>query len=160
MRIGFLCFAVCALAAGPAAAEWQFRWAGTSAGVWTTNADGTSLALSCDRRRDGRMRVEYTVAPTANATGDATGAVFEIGGAVTEVQVEAYVPSGGRLQIMRSDLAYDDPEIVALRAQLSGGNRVSLPAQAAFEAASFDLRGSGAALRQLEEACAQIWEQG
>lgn len=158
MRIGFLCFALCALAAGPAAAEWQFRWAGTSAGVWTTNDDGTSLALSCDRRHEARMRVEYTVAPTEAATGEALTAVFEVDGETTDVPVEAYVPSGGRLQIMRSDVGFEVPEILALRAQLSGGNRVSLPAQEAYEAVSFNLRGSSAALRQLEEACAQIWE--
>lgn len=116
MRQGLVCFALCILMATPAAADWRFRWGGTSAGVWATNEDGTSLALSCDRRAEGRMRVEYTVTPAEGATGDAGIAVFNIDGQTTEVPVEAYVPSGGRLQIMRSDLPYADPEIEELRA--------------------------------------------
>lgn len=159
MRLGLVCFALCMLVAAPAAAEWRFRWGGTSAGVWITNDDGTSLALSCDRRSEGRMRVEYTVMPTDAATGDAGVAVFNIGGQTTEVAVEAYVPSGGRLQIMRSDLPYADPEIETLRNQISGGNAVSLSAQPDYEAVSFSLRGSSAALRRMDGACAQIWER-
>ena len=159
MRFGFLVIGFCVAGATPAAADWAFRWGGTSAGVWATNDDGTSLALSCDRSREGRMRVEYTVAPTDAARGDASTATFNVGGQTTEVAVEAYVPSGGRLQIMRSDLPFDDPEIAALRDQLQAGNSVSIAARAEYAAASFSLRGSGAALTQMEDACQQIWDR-
>lgn len=160
MRVGLICFGLSLLMASPAAADWRFRWGGTSAGVWTTNDDGTSLALSCDRARPDGMRVEYTVVPTDDATGEEALAVFDVAGSTTEVVVQSYFPSNGRLQIMRSDLGYSDPDIADLRNRLMAGSQVVLPAQAAFETASFTLRGSGAAINRLEEACVQIWEQG
>lgn len=160
MRVGPVCFGLCLVMASPAAANWDFRWGGTSVGVWTRNDDGTSLALSCDRTRPDLMRVEYTVVPTEDATGEDTVVVFDVAGTTTQVDVVSYSPSNSRLQIMRSELGYSDPDIEGLRDRMIAGSQVVLPAQPGFEATRFSLRGSGAAINRLEEACAQIWEQG
>lgn len=156
MRIGLAVFLAFTVAAGPALAEWQFRSSGTTAGVWVRNDDGTSLALNCEGAGDGRLRMDLTVAPTEDPLGDM--ATFQVGGFSVDGATEPYGPEGQRLQILRLDVDYFDAAIAELRTQMKRGSVLSLPAQPGFNAVQFALRGSGAAIEQLEAACPTVWD--
>ena len=159
MRMGLLVAALALLAAAPAAAEWSSRASGNTAGVWERNDDGTSLALNCEGMAEGRLRMDLTVATTEAAADGFETAEFIVGGTTVEVPVEVYGIEGQRLQILRIDVDWNAPEIVELRGAMQAGSVVNLPARPGFEALSFGLRGSGAAIAELEEACPGFWER-
>ena len=158
MRVGIGVFLVAVMAAGPVLAEWRFRSSGTTAGVWVRNDDGTSLALNCEGNGEGRLRMDLTVTPTPDAPGGPGVATLSVGGFSTQVPTEPYGPEGQRLQILRIDVDYAAEEIAELRGAMRRGNVLRLPAQPGFQAVDFSLRGSGAAIGQLEEACPNVWE--
>lgn len=158
MRIGVAVFLALTIAAGPALADWRFRSSGTTASVWVRNDDGTSLALNCEGAGDGRLRMDLTVAPTEDApSGDGT-ATFQVGEFSVDVATQPYGPEGQRLQILRINEDYFDTAIAELRGQMQRGGVLSLPAQPGYSAVQFELRGSGAAIDQLEAACPTVWD--
>lgn len=158
MRCGIVVFMACVIAAGPALAEWRFRSSGTTAGIWVRNDDGTSLALNCDGALDGRLRMDLTVAPTPDAPGGDGSATFQVGTFAVDVPTQPYGPEGQRLQILRIDVDYFDDQIGALRGQMQRGNTLNLPAQPGFNPVQFTLRGSSAAIDQLQETCPNVWD--
>lgn len=157
MRKYFLMAGLLSVMATAAAADWNFRASGTTAGVWERNEDGTSLAINCEGNAAGRLRMDLTVATTEDAADGFDIAEFVVGDVSVEMPVEVYGIEGQRLQILRIDVDYNADEIVALRQALQRGNLLSLPAQQGFEAVSFPLRGSGRAIARLEEECPAFW---
>lgn len=158
MRIAVAFGLVLITAAGPALADWRIRTSGTTAGIWIRNEDGTSLALNCEGAFEGRMRMDLTVTAIPEAPDPSRLAQFQVGGFSVDLPTEPYGPEGQRLQILRIDVPYEDSEIAELRRQLQRGNTLNLPAQPEYEAVSFPLRGSSAAVDQLEVACLNVWE--
>jgi hypothetical protein len=158
MRIWVAVFLATTLAAGPALAQWQYRSNGTTAGVWVRNDDGTSLALNCEGNAEGRLRMDLTVTPVEEAPSGAGSATFQVGTFGVDMPTERYGPEGQRLQILRLDVDYFADNITELRTQLKLGSVLTLPAQPGFQAVQFPLRGSGAAVTRLEEACLNVWE--
>lgn len=158
MRIAYALGLALIVAAGPALADWRIRTSGTTAGIWIRNDDGTSLALNCEGAFEGRMRMDLTVTAIEGATDPSGSAVFQVGGFSVDLPTEPYGPEGQRLQILRIDVDYSDPQVVELRRQLQRGNTLNLPAQPEFLATNFPLRGSSVAVDQLQVACLNVWE--
>ena len=144
--------------ASPASAEWTFQYSDDEDGASATvggATGGTVFSLGCSAEDPGVMDFVIGLVPSARTGPEEVTLTIAVGRdefTLTSAPIvwdESFVP-------MVSNVPWEGELQDEIRASLRSGSSVTLSGEG-LRTTIFDLRGSSAALRELESACAALW---
>lgn len=145
--------------AGLSHAQWQTELTTNRFEAFVENRDGTRLAFYCTSEAADRekMLIDLNARLIVAETDDEEIARFEVGTWTFTVEVFPQRRLTGNLHRYNSRVDFYDEIPRGMRTELASGSVVRFEETFDFAAMQFGLRGSGAAIRQLETECPRLW---